>query len=109
MPTKQAEMPLGMKPICSSCKTNTSTMWTKNEKGDIVCNECVTRHSHDGKDQNGNGAVQGKKGGGSVDNAQERVLRKSSRNKPSKYRITSSKPVAAKGKSRRIIFKKSVG
>ncbi|XP_045207828.2 GATA zinc finger domain-containing protein 1-like [Mercenaria mercenaria] len=99
-------MPLGMKPVCSACKSNESKMWTKGEKGEILCNECVTKQTHGGKEQNGNGANQSKKGGPNSESAQERVLRKSSRNKPSKYRV-SAKPVATKGKGRRIIFKKS--
>lgn len=99
-------MPLGVKPVCSACKSNASTMWSKSEKGEIVCNECVTKQTHGGKEQNGNGVNQVKKGGPNSESAQERVLRKSSRNKPSKYRV-SAKPVATKGKGRRIIFKKS--
>ena len=101
-------MPLGMKPVCSVCKSDTSTMWTKSDKGEIVCNECITKQTQDGKEQNGNGILPGKKGTGITENAQERVLRKSARNKPSKYRITNAKPITAKGKGRRIIFKKSV-
>lgn len=100
-------MPLGVKPVCSACKSNASTMWSKSDKGEIICNECVTKQTHGCKEQNGNGLNQSKKGGLNSESAQERVLRKSSRNKPSKYRV-SAKPVATKGKGRRIIFKKSV-
>lgn len=99
-------MPLGVKPICISCKSNASTMWNKSEKGEILCNECVTKQTHGGKETNGNGVIPTKKSGSNNESAQERVLRKSARNKPSKYRI-SAKPVATKGKGRRIIFKKS--
>ncbi|KAL4229465.1 GATA zinc finger domain-containing protein 1 [Mactra antiquata] len=100
-------MPLGMKPVCTSCKTNASTMWSKNDKGDVICHECVMKQTHGGgKEPNGNGVNATKKSGNNSESAQERVLRKSSRNKPSKYRV-SAKPVATKGKGRRIIFKKS--
>ncbi|WAR04519.1 GATD1-like protein [Mya arenaria] len=101
-------MPLGVKPVCAGCKSSTSTMWSKNEKGDITCNECLTKPTPGvGKETNGNGVIQVKKVSSAVESAQDRVLRKSSRNKPSKYRVANSKPIATKGKSRRIIFKKS--
>lgn len=101
-------MPLGVKPVCTGCKSNNSTMWTKSENGDILCNECITKQSHGGKETNGNGVAPTKKSAASAESVQERVLRKSSRNKPSKYRMSSVKPVATKGKGRRVIFKKSV-
>ena len=105
---KKAKMPLGVKPVCSGCESNNSTMWSKSENGEILCNECITKQMHGGKETNGNGVVPAKKGSASAESVQERVLRKSARNKPSKYRVANAKPVATKGKGRRVIFKRSV-
>lgn len=96
-----------MKPVCSACKSNVSSMWTKGSQGEILCNSCVTKSSSSGKDNNGTGPIQGKKNNGNGDNGPGPVLRKSSRSKPSKYRLQNSKPLATKGKNRRVIFKKS--
>lgn len=100
-------MPLGVKPVCTACKSNTSSMWSKNDKGEIICNACVTKQTTVKEPATGNGVTAGKKSSTTAENIQERVLRKSSRNKPSKYRIANSKPIAPKGKGRRIIFKKA--
>ncbi|KAH3699381.1 GATA zinc finger domain-containing protein 1-like [Dreissena polymorpha] len=101
-------MPLGVKPVCAGCKSSNSTMWSKGEKGEIMCNACLTKPSLVGKDSNFmNGVAPSKKAPSSTESAQDRVLRKSSRNKPSKYRVANSKPIATKGKGRRIIFKKT--
>ncbi|KAK3609860.1 hypothetical protein CHS0354_015051 [Potamilus streckersoni] len=100
-------MPLGMKPVCSSCKISTSAMWRKGLNGDIQCNSCATKQSpnNGGKETGSNGT--GSKTNGNGGNGGP-ILRKSSRNKPSKYRMSSTtKAVATKGKSRRILFKKS--
>ena len=101
-------MPLGVKPVCGSCKSNASSMWTKSSQGEILCNSCVTRSNSSGKDNNGTGQLLGKKMNGNGDNGPGPVLRKSSRSKPSKYRLQSAKQLPTKGKSRRVIFKKTV-
>ena len=101
-------MPLGVKPVCSSCKSNASSMWTKSSHGEILCNACATKSSSSVKDNNGGVQIQGKKMNGNGDNGMGPVLRKSSRSKPSKYRQQTGKLLPTKGKSRRIIFKKTV-
>lgn len=83
-------------------------MWTKGSQGEILCNACVTKSSSGGKDNNGGGQNQSKKINGNGDNGAGPVLRKSSRSKPSKYRQQSNKPLPTKGKSRRVVFKKTV-
>lgn len=104
-------MPYGLKPICSSCKVNNSTIWKKLGNGEILCNQCVLKNNGNGSNgkesQNNGGLVLMSKSNGGLLSGP--VLRKSSRIKPSKHKQqTSSKSVATKGKSRRIIFKKSV-
>ncbi|KAJ8306819.1 hypothetical protein KUTeg_014903 [Tegillarca granosa] len=104
-------MPLGAKPVCSNCKTNTSTIWRKGTQGDVICNACSTAQNggNEKESTNGqNGNSVSTKNNGSVNNNGGPVLRKSARIKPSKHKFqTTNKPLATKGKSRRIIFKKS--
>lgn len=38
-------MPLGLKPCCSVCKTNSSSMWKKGNQGEILCNNCTAKSS----------------------------------------------------------------
>ena len=33
-------MPLGSKPVCTACKTSTTSMWRKNKAMEVVCNSC---------------------------------------------------------------------
>ncbi|KAG2465126.1 GATD1 protein, partial [Polypterus senegalus] len=40
-----AKMPLGLKPCCSVCKTNSSSMWKKGSQGEILCNNCTGKSS----------------------------------------------------------------
>ena len=111
-------MPFGMKPVCSSCRVTTSTLWRKGVNGEILCNSCgLKQSSNGGKDagQNGNSGSSSKNENGSgngnhSNNSQGGpVLRKSARIKPAKSKVqTATKALATKGKSRRIIFKKSV-
>ncbi|OWF48681.1 GATA zinc finger domain-containing protein 1-like [Mizuhopecten yessoensis] len=102
-------MPLGSKPICSTCKTGNSAIWRKGGDGEVLCNACSLKNGGtNGKDGNGiNGSIILVKSNGSNGGAGP-VLRKSARIKPSKHKFQSvAKAVATKGKSRRIIFKKS--
>lgn len=36
-------MPLGLKPCCAVCKTNSSSMWKKGNQGEILCNNCTAK------------------------------------------------------------------
>lgn len=38
-------MPLGLKPCCAVCKTNSSSMWKKGNQGEILCNNCTGKSS----------------------------------------------------------------
>ncbi|XP_041371846.1 GATA zinc finger domain-containing protein 1-like [Gigantopelta aegis] len=113
-------MPLGYKPICASCKTTTSAIWRKGEKETVLCNSCVVKGKTNGNGaKDGNGAegdgvnLQGAKSangnnGNGGSNMAGPILRKSSRIRPRKSRFqAATKTLATKGKSRRIIFKKS--
>ena len=108
-----------MKPVCSSCRVTTSTLWRKGVQGEILCNSCGLKHgSNGGKDagQNGSSATTSKNGNGngngshgSNSHAGGPVLRKSARIRPAKNKVqAATKALATKGKSRRIVFKKSV-
>ncbi|XP_046543604.1 GATA zinc finger domain-containing protein 1-like [Haliotis rubra] len=104
-------MPLGTKPTCGSCKISNSTLWRKGVQGDVMCNTCFIKQSGNGGGKeagsNGNGTSLGKNNGGSSLIGGP-VLRKSSRIRPSKSKFqAATKALATKGKSRRIIFKKS--
>jgi len=101
-------MPLGAKPICISCECNVSTLWRRSDSGDPICNACFTKQNDNGNQSNGsqNGNISIVK---SSSNGHGPMLRKSSRIKPSKHKfISATKALATKGRSRRIIFKKSV-
>ncbi|KAH6931504.1 hypothetical protein HPB50_024848 [Hyalomma asiaticum] len=96
-------MPFGIKPMCATCKTTVSSMWRKNEKGDVLCNSCALRghtvptepEQPSTKETNGNGCPF--------------TLRKSTRAKSSKLRQQQqqAKTAAPKGKGRRAIFKRT--
>lgn len=43
-----ATMPLGLKPCCAVCKTNSSSMWKKGSQGEILCNSCTGKSSSGG-------------------------------------------------------------
>lgn len=96
-------MPFGVKPMCATCKTTVSSMWRKNEKGDVMCNSCALRghtastepEQSAAKEPNGNGCPF--------------TLRKSTRAKSSKLRQQQqqAKTAAPKGKGRRAIFKRT--
>lgn len=100
-------MPLGAKPICISCECNVSTLWRRSDSGEPICNTCYTKQNDNGNQSNGsqNGNTTAVKSNG---NGNGPTLRKSSRIKPSKHKfISTTKTLATKGRSRRIVFKKS--
>lgn len=118
-------MPLGVKPVCTSCKGTTSCMWRKNEKDEIICNSCYVKQFSDNREnldeemregspvpassgaETNNTARPVASNNGS--NSSSSLVRKSSRIRPSGRGRSShsSKSLTMKGKSRRSIFKKN--
>ena len=104
-------MPFGSKPVCTSCHTTEANIWRKNENNEVICNDC---HLGIKRDENGKADDNRSENGSSTkrgNNVHSGPVRKSARLKPSKYRYQGSyaqKPLATKGKSRRVIFKKNV-
>ncbi|KAJ8273310.1 hypothetical protein GJAV_G00100120 [Gymnothorax javanicus] len=98
-------MPLGLKPLCAVCKTNSSSMWKKGNHGEILCNSCTGKHSIIGTA--GPSASSGsQQNNGSVKQFKQEIHRRSARLRSTKYRApTSEKKVSTKGKGRRHIFK----
>ncbi|XP_063422582.1 GATA zinc finger domain-containing protein 1-like [Mytilus trossulus] len=100
-------MPLGAKPVCISCECNVSTLWRRATSGDPLCNACYIKQNESGIQTNEiqNGTLTGIKSNG---NGNGPTLRKSSRIKPSKHKfISATRALATKGRSRRVVFKKS--
>ena len=112
-------MPLGVKPICVTCKTENSTLWRRSPDGEILCNSCGLKHrpSGDGSEDGtvrpptGGANSSGPNGGGSGGRFGREGTRKSARNvKKLRYKqiVNNAKSQATKGKNRRIIFKRNV-
>ncbi len=105
-------MPFGHTPECVQCHITEANIWRTNENNETICNDCHLgiKRDEDGKaddNRSENGSTHVKKGG----NSHSGPVRKSARLKPSKYRYQGSysqKPLATKGKSRRVAFKKNV-
>ncbi|XP_077446791.1 GATA zinc finger domain-containing protein 1 [Stigmatopora argus] len=104
-------MPLGLKPCCAVCKTNSSSMWKKGNQGDILCNNCSVKSST-GTTASGGGpssastssTTQPSNGGGKQ--SKQEIHRRSARLRSTKYKAPASeKKVSTKGKGRRHIFK----
>nr|XP_057902824.1 GATA zinc finger domain-containing protein 1 [Doryrhamphus excisus] len=104
-------MPLGLKPCCSVCKTNSSSMWKKGSQGEIMCNNCSVKNS-----SGGGGGPPGPSGPSTSSNTQpsngggkqskQEIHRRSARLRSTKYKAPASeKKVSTKGKGRRHIFK----
>ncbi|KAH8022931.1 hypothetical protein HPB51_006361 [Rhipicephalus microplus] len=97
-------MPFGMKPTCATCKTTVSSMWRKNEQGDVLCNSCALRGHAVPTEPEPPSAKEA--------NGCPFTLRKSTRAKTSKLKQQQqqqqTKTAAPKGKGRRAIFKKTV-
>ena len=117
-------MPFGIKPMCNTCKTTTSTMWRKGPDREVLCNSCGLKYLNGSRGRGGRAtassssatpavvdSVSGlaaKVGRTSAQIAANRV-RKSARLKPSRYKLqTTTKTLSTKGKGRRVIFKKHV-
>ncbi|XP_072350691.1 GATA zinc finger domain-containing protein 1-like isoform X2 [Scyliorhinus torazame] len=101
-------MPLGLKPSCSVCKANSSTMWRKSNQGEIVCNNCAgkTPGSVSGS-SSGSGAAPAAQQSNGGKQAKQEIHRRSARLRNTKYRSMppAEKKVSTKGKGRRHIFK----
>ncbi|XP_060948896.1 GATA zinc finger domain-containing protein 1 [Limanda limanda] len=117
-------MPLGLKPSCAVCKSNSSSMWKKGNLGEILCNNCTGKSSLVGGGGGGGGGVGGGCGGGGGGASgpsmssitlpsngggkqrQQEIHRRSARLRSTKYKAPASeKKVSTKGKGRRHIFK----
>lgn len=102
-------MPLGLKPCCSVCKTNSSSMWKKGNQGEILCNNCTGKSSSSGVGGGASGpsvsaSAQPSNGGGKQ--SKQEIHRRSARLRSTKYKAPASeKKVSTKGKGRRHIFK----
>lgn len=104
-------MPLAPKPRCAGCETRSSTIWRRGIEGEILCNQCYMFEQAPAKELN-----EGENGASKEGNAptsatallNAAIVRKSARQKPSKYRFKQHmRPLSTKGKSRRVIFKKN--
>ncbi|XP_056154772.1 GATA zinc finger domain-containing protein 1 isoform X2 [Lampris incognitus] len=98
-------MPLGLKPCCSICKTNSSSMWKKGSQGEILCNNCTGKSSSGGASGPSVSSSTTQNNGGGKQSKQE-IHRRSARLRSTKYKAPASeKKVSTKGKGRRHIFK----
>lgn len=86
-------------------------MWRKGNNGDVICNTCFLKQSCPGGEKDGNdsnGSIPERTKSNGSNSLAGPVLRKSARIKPAKHKyITAAKTLATKGKSRRMVFKKS--
>ncbi|GFS27694.1 GATA zinc finger domain-containing protein 1 [Elysia marginata] len=119
-------MPLGVKPLCSSCKISYSPIWRKGVSGEVLCNSCGLKQSSGASlsntgtskpdaastaqatlpQKNGSTPALGSTIGSAASGMP--VLRKSSRIKPTKKAPqVFAKSLSTKGKGRRVIFKKT--
>ncbi|TMS18036.1 GATA zinc finger domain-containing protein 1 [Larimichthys crocea] len=98
-------MPLGLKPCCAVCKTNSSSMWKKGNQGEILCNNCTGKSSSGGAaGPSMSSNIQPSNGGGKQ--SKQEIHRRSARLRSTKYKAPASeKKVSTKGKGRRHIFK----
>ncbi|XP_012688795.1 GATA zinc finger domain-containing protein 1 [Clupea harengus] len=98
-------MPLGLKPCCAVCKTNSSSMWKKGNQGEILCNNCTVKSTSGGPSgPSASSNVQQNNGGGKQ--SKQEIHRRSARLRSTKYKApVSEKKVSTKGKGRRHIFK----
>ncbi|XP_028256041.1 GATA zinc finger domain-containing protein 1 [Parambassis ranga] len=98
-------MPLGLKPCCAVCKTNSSSMWKKGNQGEILCNNCTGKSSSSGTSGPSMSSNTQPSNGGGKQSKQE-IHRRSARLRSTKYKAPASeKKVSTKGKGRRHIFK----
>ncbi|TRY83221.1 hypothetical protein DNTS_032500 [Danionella cerebrum] len=90
-------MPLGLKPCCAICKTNSSSMWKKGNQGEILCNNCTgkTTISSGGTAASVSSTIQQNNGGGKQ--SKQEIHRRSARLRSTKYKAPASekKPIKA--------------
>ncbi|XP_030265796.1 GATA zinc finger domain-containing protein 1 isoform X1 [Sparus aurata] len=109
-------MPLGLKPCCAVCKTNSSSMWKKGNQGEILCNNCTGKSCSGGASGPSiSSSIQPSNGGGKQEDhclclskmkSKQEIHRRSARLRSTKYKAPASeKKVSTKGKGRRHIFK----
>ncbi|XP_008329943.1 GATA zinc finger domain-containing protein 1 [Cynoglossus semilaevis] len=106
-------MPLGLKPCCAVCKTNSSSMWKKGNQGEILCNNCTGKSSSSGGAGGGGGgsvsavmSSSSQPSNGGPKQTKQEIHRRSARLRSTKYKAPASeKKVSTKGKGRRHIFK----
>ncbi|XP_041104811.1 GATA zinc finger domain-containing protein 1-like isoform X2 [Polyodon spathula] len=105
-------MPLGLKPCCSVCKTNSSSMWKKGMQGEILCNNCTGKSANcNSSAATGTPASIAQQNTGGGKQSKQESHRRSARLRNTKYKAPASeKKVSTKGKGRRHVFKlKNVG
>ncbi|XP_061752708.1 GATA zinc finger domain-containing protein 1 [Nerophis ophidion] len=108
-------MPLGVKPSCSQCKSNSSSMWKKSSQGDILCNNCAVKSSLVAAGTSFSSAFSSfsspasagaSAGSPAGKQCKQEIHRRSARLRSTKYKTPASdKKVSTKGKGRRHIFK----
>uniref|UniRef100_A0AAR2K4I8 GATA zinc finger domain-containing protein 1 n=1 Tax=Pygocentrus nattereri TaxID=42514 RepID=A0AAR2K4I8_PYGNA len=82
-------MPLGLKPCCAVCKTNSSSMWKKGNQGEILCNNCTSKSSiTGGSGLSASSAAQQNNGGGKQ--SKQEIHRRSARLRSTKYKAPAS-------------------
>ena len=108
-------MPFGSRPCCISCETKNAAVWRKDSDGKPICHSCFNKpiEKEDSSENHNNGNGQLWKPPGrdrsAVGSQYVGPIRKSARIKPAKHKYQAIvKPLATKGKSRRIVFKKNV-
>ncbi|XP_070995550.1 GATA zinc finger domain-containing protein 1 isoform X2 [Oncorhynchus clarkii lewisi] len=98
-------MPLGLKPCCAVCKTNSSSMWKKGNQGEILCNNCTGKSTSSGASGPSASSNTQQNNVGGKQSKQE-IHRRSARLRSTKYKNPATeKKVSTKGKGRRHIFK----
>jgi hypothetical protein len=104
-------MPLGIKPECVKCQKTECSMWKNTPEGKL-CNDCYNVIEKNVSNIKVEEPVNSCKSGPQETGGPKIATRKSTRNTRSyKTRLNPyalPKPVAPKGKGRRVIFKKSV-
>ncbi|XP_041104810.1 GATA zinc finger domain-containing protein 1-like isoform X1 [Polyodon spathula] len=100
-------MPLGLKPCCSVCKTNSSSMWKKGMQGEILCNNCTGKSANcNSSAATGTPASIAQQNTGGGKQSKQESHRRSARLRNTKYKAPASeKKVSTKGKGRRHVFK----
>ncbi|CDQ77377.1 unnamed protein product [Oncorhynchus mykiss] len=98
-------MPLGLKPCCAVCKTNSSSMWKKGNQGEVLCNNCTGKSTSSGASgPSASSNTQHNNVGGKQ--SKQEIHRRSARLRSTKYKNPATeKKVSTKGKGRRHIFK----